>query len=586
MDAWSDVEGTIQAALKQRNKRVERLTGISAITIILGAIWLVWPTLSAALKGQGGLLTGLGFPIIVLIWGLIVQDIGSSNPSTRTRVGACATVAWPTLLIIAAQHISVTVTAELVGPLLIIIVAAACSGYSKATLVGGLDVQRFRALMTGIGTITAASIFLGSVPKPYSVTWLANITVIFASTIITIFIWFSGDDLKALRKEFRKRLDALETRILMLRSEKAAVDQAASLIMTAKEEGYIDPVLGMRLLDDAEEDIARSLSLSGDIEIIMQDAKNAIDKAVQIAPIAKRPRKSFDMGVREIELGSLREGEMLFRQAKKLALEVVEWWEKAEQAITEASKLMEGRSEDNLKHLHEMLQEAKQKLRLESAKKAYDFAYMIPAQLTAYDETLVRAAKSIDEARYQLSLSDGLDLSELKNRLNEAVTALEMGNSGQALGLADGIIRSISSERESMDYTRRALKQKTKIINQFNNRHDRELWQKKLTEIIEAADNRQWSHAAALIERMTAELDKDKQSIDEAKELLDFIVKEWKVLRNQCEVAMIKVENRQRVECEAAISKAKDCLTLGDFKGCLEQLTDADNLMERLRRKV
>ena len=71
MDAWSDVEGTIQAALKQRNKRVERLTGISAITIILGAIWLVWPTLSAALKGQGGLLTGLGFPIIVLIWGLM-----------------------------------------------------------------------------------------------------------------------------------------------------------------------------------------------------------------------------------------------------------------------------------------------------------------------------------------------------------------------------------------------------------------------------------------------------------------------------------------------------------------------------------
>ena len=36
-------------------------------------------------------------------------------------------------------------------------------------------------------------------------------------------------------ENFQEKLDELETRILILRSENAAVDQAASLIMTARE---------------------------------------------------------------------------------------------------------------------------------------------------------------------------------------------------------------------------------------------------------------------------------------------------------------------------------------------------------------
>ena len=75
MDAWTDVEGAIQAAIKQRNTRLERLVGMSSIVILLGAIWLVWPSLAAAANGEAGLLNGLGMPIVVLIWGLLVQDL-------------------------------------------------------------------------------------------------------------------------------------------------------------------------------------------------------------------------------------------------------------------------------------------------------------------------------------------------------------------------------------------------------------------------------------------------------------------------------------------------------------------------------
>ena len=100
-----------------------------------------------------------------------------------------------------------------------------------------------------------------------------------------------------------------------------------------REQGHSDPELGMRLLDDAEEDIDRSLSLAGDVQVVKADALNSVEQAEGIAPTAKKSRKSFEMGSREIELGSLREGEMLFRQAKKRALEVIEWWAKAEEAI-------------------------------------------------------------------------------------------------------------------------------------------------------------------------------------------------------------------------------------------------------------
>ena len=586
MDAWADVESAIQAAVNQRNDRLEKLVAISAISILLGAIWLVWPTLSAAAKGEGGLLNGLGMPILILAWGLLVQDIGLTSPTARTRVGASATIAWPVLLMIASKELTSPITLDIFGPILIGFVATSCFFYSKTVLTGGLDVQRFRSLMTGVGTIAGFSIFIGTIPEPGTITWLANFGVLAIGGISTVSIWFSGDEHKVLRKQFRKRLDNLETRILILRTENAAVDQASSLIMTAREQGHSDPELGMRLLDDAEEDIERSLSLAGDVQVVKADALSTVEQAETIAPTAKKGRKSFEMGLREIELGSLREGEMLFRQAKKRALEVIEWWAKAEDAIVDASRQLEGKSGENVNHLHEMLSDARKKLAAESPKKAFEYAFTIPAQLAAGDDALGRAAESIKEAERQLSQSDGLDLTELNLRLTNAIDSLEAGNASQAVGLADGIVRSIKAEREAMDDTRRAIRQKKKLLKQFETRQDKAVWQGKWDEIIQAADSKQWSHAAILLERMTSALDKESKAIDDANELLEFVVEEWKVLRNQCEAAMIKSDDDERVKCEAAVSIATEKLDAGAVDDCLEQLSVADDMMEKLRRRI
>ncbi len=586
MDAWSDVEGAIQAAIKQRNARLERLVAASSMLMLLGAIWLVWPILSAAAKGEGGLLNGLGMPILVLIWGLLVQDIGLTEPSSRTRVGASATIAWPVLLMISSKEITSFSEIEIIGPMLVAIAAGACFTYSKTVLTGGLDVQRFRSLMTGVGFVAAFSIFVGDIPEPSSITWLANVAVLAITASMTVYIWVSGDEQKDLRREFRKRLDKLETRILVLKTENAAVDQASSLVMTAREEGHVDPELGMKLLDDAEEDINRSLSLAGDVQIVKEDARKSVEQAEEIAPTTKKARKSFDMGLREIELGSLREGEMLFRQAKKRSMEIIEWWQKAEQAITEASRLLDGKSGENINHLHEMLADAKKKLSSESPKKAFEYAFTIPDQLSAGDDALTRAAEAIKEAERQLGQSDGLETSELTARLDNASAALDAGNASQAIGLADGIVRSIKAEREAMDDTRRALRQKKKLVKQFENRQDSDEWQAKLDEIIKAADDKQWTHAATLLDRMTAELDKSGKETEEAKELLDFVSDEWKILRNQLEAAMIKPDDKERLECEACVAKASEALGLSNVEECLENLSKADDLMEKLRRRI
>ena len=586
MDAWSDVEGAIQAAIKQRTDRLEKLVATSSMLILLGAIWLVWPTLSVAAKGEGGLLTGLGMPIIILIWGLLVQDIGLTNPSARTRVGASATIAWPVLLMIASKEVTSISEITVTGPILVTIAASSCFVDSRAVLKGGLDVQRFRSLMTGVGFVAAFSLFIGDIPEPSSTTWLTSVTVLGVTAILTIYIWVSGDEQKGLRREFSKRLDRLETRILILKTENAAVDQASSLIMTAREEGHVDPELGMKLLDDAEEDIERSLSLAGDVLIVKEDARNSVKQAEDIAPSAKKARKSFDMGIREIELGSLREGEMLFRQAKKRAMEVIEWWQKAEAAITKSARLLDGKSGENIDHLHEMLADAKKKLAAESPKKAFEYAFTIPAQLAAGDDALGRAAEAIKEAERQLAQTDGLDIGELKTRLDNASTALDAGNASQAVGLADGVVRSIKAERVAMDDTRRALRQKKKLVKQFESRQDSDQWQAKLDEIIKAADEKQWTHAATLLDRMTAALDKSGREADEARELLDFVTEEWKILRNQLEAAMIKADDKERLQCEASISKAGEELSVGNIESCLENLSVADDLMEKLRRRI
>ena len=581
MDGFVNLEDAVKAEEKSRLDGIEKLAGASAFTLLIAATWLAWPALQSAMEG-GPLITGLGYPLIILAWGIFVQDLGVLDKKGRSRVGAAATISWLPISVIAISQLEGG-TSQMVGMGLLLLVSLALFRVSRTILQGGLAVMKFRALMGLLGCVLAGSLLSTSDFDNNSS--FVQIAFCGIGIVLTGADWFGNDDQREMRKVFDTRLNSLENYMLLLKSQGSAVDQAASLVMTAREEGHRDPNWGMRLLDEAEEDIERSLSLAGDVEAIKADSLDAVNKAEDIAPIVKRPRKAWDMGQREVELGSLREGEALFRQAKKRANEIIEWWEMAENAIRDGSALL-AKAEHAPESLEEILADARKKLYAEKPMKAYEFAMVIPDQLAASGDAMEIAEESVKKAAKQLKSADGINKESLEERLERSETALKSGDHAQAKGLADGIVREIIAEREAMDIVRRALRQKVHIISRWLEREDASEWNGRLIDIENAADSLEWTHAATLLDRLTKDLDAEGKSSDEASELLEFVMDEWKTLRNQCDASGIKVDDEERRSTEEAIGIAQEAHKVGRIDEALESLGLADGFMEKLRRRV
>ena len=581
MDGFVDLEEAIKAESKSRLDKVERLAGLSALVLLSAAVWLAWPTLKSGIAGNS-LNSDLMYALIIIAWGVFVQDLGIMDKKSRSRIGIIATVAWLPLAVVALSNFEGEIS-ELIGMSILLIVSYALFATSREILQGDVAVMKFRSVMGVLGFVLSASL-LTTVSFDDTSAYLQT-GICAVGLLLVLSDWFGNDDQRGLRKQFDARLNKLEERILILRSQGAAVDQAASLIMTAREEGHREPEWGMRLLNEAEEDIERSLSLAGDVDEIKSDSLNSVEKAERIAPIAKRPRKAWEMGQREVELGSLREGEALFRQAKQRANEIIEWWEKAEEAIREGAALLAA-SQHSQENLEEILADAKKKLNAENPKKAYEFAMVIPDQIAASGDALVAAEAAVAEAAKQLKGADGINKSLLDERLESAEDALEQGNSSQAKGLADGIVREINAEREAMDDVRRALRQKVHLVSRWSEREDAKNWDDRLAEIESCADDLEWTHAATLLERLTKDLDAEGKASDEANELLEYVLDEWNVLRNQCDASGIKLDDDDRKSAEEAIALASEAHKAGRIDEALESLGLADGFMERLRRRV
>ena len=581
MDGFVDLEGAIKAETKSRLDKVEKLAGLSALMLLSAAVWLAWPTLKSGMAGNS-LNSDLMYALIIITWGVFVQDLGIMDKKSRSRIGIIATVAWLPLAVVALSNFEGKIS-ELIGMSILLIVSYALFATSREILQGDVAVMKFRSVMGVLGFVLSASLLTTVSFDDTSAYLQTGVCVV--GLLLVLSDWFGNDDQRGLRKQFDARLNKLEERILILRSQGAAVDQAASLIMTAREEGHREPEWGMRLLNEAEEDIERSLSLAGDVDEIKSDSLNSVEKAEEIAPIAKRPRKAWEMGQREVELGSLREGEALFRQAKQRANEIIEWWEKAEEAIREGSALLAA-SQHTQENLEEILADAKKKLNAENPKKAYEFAMVIPDQIAASGDALVAAEAAVAEAAKQLKAADGINKPLLEERLESAEDALEQGNSSQAKGLADGIVREINAQREAMDDVRRALRQKVHLVSRWSDREDAKDWDDRLAEIESCADDLEWTHAATLLERLTKDLDAEGKASDEANELLEYVLDEWNVLRNQCDASGIKLDDDDRKSAEEAIALASEAHKAGRIDEALESLGLADGFMERLRRRV
>tara|TARA_B100001113_G_scaffold181845_1_gene148981 strand:- start:49 stop:1797 length:1749 start_codon:yes stop_codon:yes gene_type:complete len=580
-----DFEAAIEAEREQRARRAGQVATLTTGVVLVGALWLAWPGLEAVMAGEGAPFAVLGLPALVLLCGTLVHDHASGQPQATGRAAAAAAIAWPSVLFLAFRSTDAELEARIAAGLTLALIAGVLYSMAKTAFSGGFRQARYRALLTGAGAVTVASVWFGLRTDVGAENDLAGAIITLLAIGTALRSWLIEDEQRGLRKRFRIRLDDLENRLLELKAQGRRVDQATSLVRTAAMEGFSDPEHGMRLLDDAEEDVDRTISLEKDVVAIEADALSAVEKAEAVAPTVRRPRSAFDAARREVELGSLREGESLFRQAKRRAETVVAWWARAQEAIEAASLALANREEEHLAQLHEALAEAKKRMAKEDPLKAFELVMAIPDQVAQEQEANEDAEGLVADARRAVEAADGLDLEPHHARLEEAEDALKAGDGRQAAGIAESIRRSLTVEREAMDVVRRALRQRSTIEQRFEGHEDTEGWLGKLASIEADAEARRWTQARRALDELSHDLDAQERDRGEAEQLLDFLREEWKQLRAQVDAADIGVGDEDRLDVERLLGTAASSIKRGMTAEALEALTGTDAAMERLRRR-
>ena len=580
MDNLDSPSARIDAEIALQKGKVSSLALFCAFTTIASAAWYMWPALN---NESIAIFNRLGPVGLLLASALLLQDLVEPDARARGRLGAAGSLSWPAIAVLGIDCFS-TEGSVMVGHLLMFVVSAGCFFMSREYLRGSLDAQRFRGIMTLGGLTIGGAILLSS--NPESNPLIVGALILSVSGLLVVQDLFGGDLDRAERKRFGRTLDALEVRILNLQAQGVSLDQASSLCRNASDVGYKDPELGFSILAQAEEDIERTLALADDITEIRQVCADTVEQASEIAPTAKKPLRSMNAGDRERDLGSLREAEMLYRRAKKLALNIIQHWAAAEHQIAESSQLISTLEGSQHQQLHDLLLQAKEALAKEDCVLALEIATTIPDHVANLGEASEGAEEAYIEAVQVMEESEGLDLKLWNKRLESAKEHLDQGEFSLARGVSDGIIREVRKEREAMGDVQRALRQKKNIQKRWEGHIDADAWEERLKDVAAASKRKSWSHAAALLDRLTSDLDALDTASGDANELLTYVQDEWSKLRKKLEAAGIKAIDGERAACEKAVGNADSAYKEGRLEDTLTALGEADGLMEKLRRRV
>lgn len=572
-----EAAGRHEATSKAIQTRLDRLTAGCGLLLFSTALWCLWPVFTSGAP----LLSVLAPVAVSLLWAGMLPDLMVSTAQTRSRLGAASSVVWAPIAVIGVFGIPSGGSVTL-GAALLLVSSAGLLITSRNLLVGGFSVARYRAVMGGVGAVAALSVLVprGTEDAGYGMVVVALAIVIAARD------WVGSDEQRSSRSAFRRRLDGMETRILQHRAAGSPVDQAASLVLTAAQRGHVDPRAGLDLLDRAEDAMQRALRLEDDIAEIRKDVLAAVEAAEDAAPAAKRPRRTMVEAEREVELGSLEEGEALFRAAKRQALEVSEWWQRAERSITDAKRLLRDGGGASNNALLEMLEQAEEELRGERPRQAHEIAVVIPLQLGVAEDTAAMAGELLETAEKRIAEVDGLDTAEWTETLERAASALGSGENDLARGLCESVLREVEKEREAMDHVRRALRQRSSLAGRWAELSDSDAWDSRLGEVDGAADERKWTHAAELLQRLSDALDADLGAFSEARELVEFATEEWGRLRIGLEQAGIDLLDEQRRDAELKLGEASEASRGGELAACLTALGEFDLACEALRRRI
>lgn len=574
-------EQRFQQALSAWRRPVDSIGLITTLALVALGAYIAFPALSGEISSNGLV------PLFALLGcSLLVADLVDFGPNQRYRIGTLSGMIGPVLVVAGLSYAIEPMNQEsqLAG------IGWVFSGsilIGSNTIIFGQEerseVIRYRAMTRLFGIGIAGAWCIAEIPEEKVAMYLLALML---TGLVFSFDLRLGKNDRTQRRIFKERYETLELRLLEVRASGTVIDQAISLLSKANEIGWTDYDEGMHLLRQAEDDLERILSFSEDITVIEEDAVAFVEEATKIAPLAERPLKALEQGRREVELGSLREGEMLYRRAKARAQDIIANWSDAENAVRVAEKSMEGLSGTDLDRMKVLLQAAQDAMDAEEPGDAIAIASAIPAHVNNLGEAMDSAAEAVQYAKDLIERTDGLDVTLWEEMLNRAEEALKSGDGSLARGLADSIQREIEATEESKASVQRSLRQRKTLRKRWVGWSDEADWEGRLGQILDDTKKGFWRTAAESMGELTNDLDARTTALEEATELLEFLLDEWKKLRNQLQKAAIGPDDNERLECEAAVAGAKQAHEVADVPRCLDALGDADGRMEKLRRRV
>jgi hypothetical protein len=393
----------------------------------------------------------------------------------------------------------------------------------------------------------------------------------------------SKDEMHQIRKEFSAKLEEAEFSMMKLRSENTGLEQPNSLLKSAREIGWKDPEKGLQIIEEAQSEARRIIAISDDLEEIQADALSSVVMAEEISDIAKSPRKAFDMGLREAELGSLREAETLFRTAKLKAHNIIDNWQEACDCIRNAENKISEISGHSADSILSMLESAKEALESEDPISAIQIATNIPEHIKSLSELEVEATKSLEDAENAIKSLEGDVVSTYLEMMTDSRTAYGEGNYPLSKGISDSIIRDVRESLESSNEVTRALRQRKKLEGRFPQSGN---WQDRLDLVARLHESSKWSDASSELKSLISDLTVFESELSDAKELLDFVNSEWNELAKRLDSKGIGIDYPDRATCLSSIAKAERSLSEGQVQECLKNLGVADSLMENLRMEI
>ena len=561
--------------IAQHRSRVEKVAMMGTLLLITSAGWWLFP----AMDGSVELLPRMGPVIAMFVAALMLMDLIDHGPVERSRIAIASGLAWP--MVIAMAIDSFGDGDRTLASVILILVAISLLLHWRNALGGSLSTRRLRAFSGLAGTAIGIAIVI-------SLGLELLIAVVFALACIGMVTpdLMAKDDVHKERKKFANELDEAEARMLELRSNNSALEQASSLIQQAREARWKDPARGMVLIEEADREAKRIMEMAVDIDAIRSDSLSAVEKAEEIAPVVQGPRRAFTMGDREAGHGSLREAEIVYGLAITLGEAIEENWQLAAESIATAEKAVAAKSGSASDSIRGILTAAKEAMDAEEPAEALHIASSIPAHIESLEASSGEAEVAIADAEAALKSAEGELALANAERLTEAKEALAKGDVPLAKGLADSLAREVRETSDAMQEVQRALRQKKQISARFPSGQANQFWQSRLEEVEAAASSGAWTNASQSLTSLTNDLASYESEASEARELLDFVQSEWSELRRRLDSSSIGPTDDSRRATEAAVKEAAEALDSGEIQECLTALGKADELLENLRRRV